>query len=255
MSKQPIRLLLPALMALCLFSCKKQTEDYPTDQLAAYVPLKTGKYITYRLDSTVFKSFGTVPEVHSYQEKHVVDSLLPDALGRSSYRVFRFTRDTAGTGPWQPAGSYFVTPLRNTIEVTENNLRVIKLTLPIQKDNTWKANRYLPDEPMSALYTFSNDLDMSTWDYTYASVQDTIHLKNGVVNDVITVNGIDRSFNAPVMNENSIGYKDYQQDRYAKNIGLVYQEFIMWEYQPPHENVPVGQTTGFGIRRSMIDHN
>ena len=46
-----------------------------------------------------------------------------------------------------------------------------------------------------------------------------------------------------------------KKDRYARGIGLVYQEFIMWEYQPPHENVPVGQTTGFGIRRSMIDHN
>ena len=254
MNKQTRHLVLFTLLTLVFFSCKKSTEDYPTAQLSEYQPLATGKYITYRLDSTVFKSFGTVPEVHSYQEKHVVDSLLPDALGRPSYRVFRFIRDTSGTGPWQPAGSYFITSTRNTIEVIENNLRVIKLTAPIQENNTWKGNRYLPDEPMSQ-YTFSNDLDMNTWDYTYGTIDDTIHLKNVVLDSVITVNGIDRAFNAPVTNQNGIGYKDYIQDRYAKHIGLVYQEFIMWEYQPPHENVPVGQTTGFGIRRSMIDHN
>jgi len=99
MNKQTRHLVLFTLLTLVFFSCKKSTEDYPTAQLSEYQPLATGKYITYRLDSTVFKSFGTVPEVHSYQEKHVVDSLLPDALGRPSYRVFRFIRDTSGTGP------------------------------------------------------------------------------------------------------------------------------------------------------------
>lgn len=255
MSKPSHYLFLSLLAALFLCSCQKKTEDYPSDNLSDYVPLATGKYITYRLDSTVFKSFGTVPEIHSYQEKHVVDAQVPDAMGRPSYRILRYIRDTAGTGPWQPSGSYFITPLRNTLEVIENNLRIVKLTLAIQQDNTWKGNRYLPDEPMSGLYTFSNDVDMSTWDYTYAGINDTMHLKNGIVDSVITVNGIDRYMNAPVTNESAIGFKDYIKDRYARGIGLVYQEFIMWEYQPPHENVPVGQTTGFGIRRSMIDHN
>jgi hypothetical protein len=160
-----------------------------------------------------------------------------------------------GLQPWKPAGSYFITPLGNTIEVIEDNLRVIKLALPLQQDYTWKGNRFLPDNPLKPRYGFQNDLDMEDWDYSYASLGESINLNGQTINDVITVNGIDRSDNVPVLIPNSYGSIDYQQDKYAKGIGLVYQEWVMWDYQPPHENIPVPQKHGFAIKRTMIDHN
>ncbi|MEJ0102227.1 MAG: hypothetical protein WDO19_06580 [Bacteroidota bacterium] len=50
------------LSVVSISSCKKQTETYTSDQLSDYLPLEVGKYITYRLDSTVFLNFGKKEE-------------------------------------------------------------------------------------------------------------------------------------------------------------------------------------------------
>jgi hypothetical protein len=96
---------------------------------------------------------------------------------------------------------------------------------------------------------------MSDWEYTYSSLGESIVLNGQPINDVLTVDGIDLSSNVPVTDLNSYGFIDYMQDKYAKGIGLIYQEFIMWDYQPPNGTVTTGYKTGFGIKRSMIDHN
>lgn len=250
-----LQLITVLLGTLVLFSCKKKTEEFQTDSLLDYVRLQTGKYITYNLDSTVFVNFGRNTEVHSYQEKHVVDAQISDNLGRTGYRIFRYLRDPQGTQPWQAAGSYLIVPTSNTIEVIEDNLRFIKLILPVQQDITWKGHRFLPDEPYSPLYSFQNDFDMADWEYTYSSLGETIELNGQTIPGVLTVDGINISSNVPVTEINSYGFIDYMQDKYAKGIGLVYQEFIMWDYQPPNGSATTGYKTGFGIKRSMIDHN
>lgn len=254
-----LNLIATVLASLLLFSCDHTTEDFKTDQLSDYQPLQPGKYITYRLDSTVFTNFGAVTAIRSFQEKHVVDAQIPDALGRPAYRILRFTRDTAGTQPWAPAGTYFITPLNNTLELVENNLRFVKLVMPIKQDNTWKGNRYLPDDAYGPLFNFNNDFGMDAWDYTYSSVNGTALIKGQTYTGVLTVDGINEAFNATagtatVINPSLIAYVNYLQNKYAKGIGLIYEEYMMWEYQPPN-GTGSGATNGFGIRRSIIDHN
>jgi hypothetical protein len=185
-------LLLTLFAATSLLSCKKKTEEFQTEQLSEYLPLKVGSRITYRVDSTVFwTNFGRTTEVHSYLEKDSIDAQLPDALGRPSYRVFRFQRDTASLGPWVAAGTFFITPLQNTVEVIENNLRVIKLALPIRQDLTWKGNRFLQDEPFSTQYTFSNDDNMAFWDFTYEKTNDVFQYKQQTLDNVLKVVQVD----------------------------------------------------------------
>ncbi|HET6722457.1 MAG TPA: hypothetical protein VFH07_06885, partial [Chitinophagaceae bacterium] len=87
-------------------SCEKETEEFKTDTIADYMPLAVGKYITYRLDSTVFTNFQRTTEIHKYQVKHVVDAQVPDNLGRSSFRILRYLRDSSGTQPWVDNGTY-----------------------------------------------------------------------------------------------------------------------------------------------------
>jgi hypothetical protein len=124
------RLLFLAISSSFLFSCNEK-EELVTESLTDYMPLAAGKYITYRLDSLVFTNFGRTTEIHKYQVKHQVDALITDNLGRPAYRVFRFIRDSAGLQPWQPNGSYFITALADQVEISDDNLRMIKLHLPI----------------------------------------------------------------------------------------------------------------------------
>src|SRR5207248_7431171 len=102
-----------AFIIFSIFSCKKKVEviddtDYQRQRLTELIiPLQAGKYITYRVDSTVFTNFGRTTEVHKYLVKHVVNAAITDNLERPSIRMYTYITDTTGTQPWQPSGSYF----------------------------------------------------------------------------------------------------------------------------------------------------
>jgi hypothetical protein len=241
------------------FSCNK-TEEYATDQLSDYMILTPGKYITYRLDSTVFTNFGRTIEIHKYQVKHVIDAQIPDNLGRPSYRVYVYIRDSAGLQPWQPAGNtYFITALDNQVELTENNLRFIKLHAPFKDAFTWKGNKYLPSDtcggPYCPIYKFSNDDDIQDWDYYYDGNSSSFSYRGINYSNVFTVEEKDESFNVPITVPTSYAAKTRAVEKYSKNIGLVYRVLDLWEYQPNTGNPAGPYYTGFGTTMWMIDHN
>ncbi len=236
-----------------IVSCSTEKEELQAETIADYFNLEKDKFITYRLDSLVFTQSGRAEEVHSYQEKHIVDAQITDNLGQPAFRIFRFQRDTAGTQPWKPAGTYLITPLKNTAEVTEDNMRVIKLIAPVTEGSTWKGNRFLSTEPFSLKYNFSNDDNMEDWDFTIDQRGETLLLNGKTLTNVTTVLSIDEALNAPVTDVGSYGARTLGVEKFAKGIGLVYQEFEMWEYQPNSGGTPY--KVGFGVKRSMIEHN
>lgn len=185
------------LFVLITFSgCVKKFDtanenDYKPERLTEIFPLQTGKYITYQLDSTVFTNFGTNTETHSYQEKDVIDAPVTDALGRQSYRVYRFIRDLAGTQPWQSNGSYFITLLSDQVEVVDNNQRYVKVHLPIKKDFSWSGNQYLADDAYDQFYNFINDNFIQDWKFTYKSISDTFTYKQQKLSNIINIVQVD----------------------------------------------------------------
>ncbi|MCB0777906.1 MAG: hypothetical protein KDB99_16495, partial [Chitinophagaceae bacterium] len=162
----PRYFLILALVAASFFSCNEK-EVFTSEAIESYIPLQQGKYIVFRLDSLVFTNFGRTIETHRYQEMHEVDTLITDNLGRPSYRIFVYQRDSLGTTPWAPVSTYFITPLGNQFEKVENNLRFISMHLPLRDGYSWKGNKYLPTNPYGTLYNFSNDDNMGDWDYYY----------------------------------------------------------------------------------------
>ena len=73
-------------------SCKKEKANFNSESINDYFPLQVGKYITYRLDSTLFVSFGDRDTVVSYQAQDRVDAQVTDNLGRPAYRIIRYIR-------------------------------------------------------------------------------------------------------------------------------------------------------------------
>jgi len=251
--KSRLPLLLSITLACGLLSCSK-TEDFQTDLIEEYFPLAPGKYITYRLDSLVFVNFERDIETHRYQVKHLVDAEVQDNLGRPSYRIYRFIRDSAGLTDWVPNGTYYITPGEDEVEVIEDNLRFVKLHMPIREGYSWEGNRYLPDNPYSSLYDFSNDRDMETWEYYYDRFESIFSHQGYDYSDVWTVEQQDVASNIPVSDPGSFGFKSRAVDKYAKGIGPVYREYYLYEYQPNPSGVSPFYS-GFGIQMWMIDHN
>lgn len=235
-------------LCILLVSCKKETVTSYSEPLTDYFPLETGKYITYQLDSTVTVSFGTQFVVNSYQLQDRVEEKITDNNGREGFRINRYIRLNSNQG-WTPYMVLMAIPSRNSIEYYENNLRYIKLMAPIREGFSWKGNAYID--------TYSNDLGVTYldgWDYTYDSMHAPLTINDVTIDSTITVSERDEFLGQdPSIPGTLYGEKTYAVEKYAKHIGLVYREFIHWEYQAPPDRV--AYYAGYGIKMTMIDHN
>ncbi len=235
--------------AILLNSCKKRIDDFTSAPLSDYYPLQVGKYITYDLDSTVFFNFGQRDTVIKYQVQDRVDAQITDNTGRNGYRIIRFIRKNE-TQDWLPNNTFMAVPTQNSIEFIENNLRFIKLTLPVNAGYSWKGNSYIDT------YSFSSQVRyLDGWEYIYDSVNVPLTLRNVTVDSTIKVVQIDEFLGEdPKLPGAIYGEKNYSVEKYAKDIGLVFKEFIHWEYNgaQPGNNASY---VGYGIRISMTDHN
>lgn len=233
-----------------LVGCDKK-EDYISEPLTDYLNLEIGKFVRYRLDSTLFINFGQKDTVVKYQAKDVVEAEIMDALGRPSFRVVRYLSDTTGTKPWVPSDTYMITPTRESVEIIENNFRYLKLKLPIKEGFSWKGNSYISTQSSDKDWIFRF---MDDWDYVYENLGQSFKvLNNQTVESTVTINQRDDIAGFP--NDPGL-YSEYtfSKEVFGKGIGLIYRDFLHWEYQPPTGGNP-GYKEGYGIKLVMIDHN
>jgi len=255
--KRTLRILFTGIaISFVALSCRKQTGTVETAPLDSYLPLQVGKYIRYRLDSTLFINFGQTDTVRSYDAKDVVDGQITDNEGRPVYRIVRYLRDLNSIveKDYSEDLTYWITPTKTSIELSENNLRFMKLKLPVTEGFNWHGNSFLPVTPYYEYFQFSNDEDIALWNYTYQDVNTSALINDNVYDSTVSVIQVADSSNVPIVFPDGLAYKNYWLEQYAKNVGLVYKEVWMWEYQPPNSGNP-GYTTGFGLRMSILDHN
>jgi len=244
---------------MVLFGCKKSSSiNFPSAQLSDYLQLQSGKYITYRLDSLEFTNFGTQRTIVSYQAMDLVDTIITDNLGRVGWRINRYLNDTAASGSWVFNETYMITPTRNDVEVVENNLRFIKLVLPIVDGFNWSGNSYIDTNvPIDTNGSINTDPDLSyfaNWTYTYDSVGLPYTTLSGIVPNAIIINQANQYYGDST-NSSAPSGVTYSQEVYGKGIGLIYKSLIYWQYQPPNIQDPVSSYFGYGITLNMIDHN
>ena len=239
--------LLATILCAALDSCKKENDQFSTIAISDYQPLQTGKYVTYRLDSLVYLSFGTRDTTISYEAKFEVDSMITDNLNRPAYRIFRYLRKES-TDPWTPSGTYMAINTGNSLEFVENNLRFIKLLAPVRDGVTWKGNSFIDTYSINSELKYMND-----WDYTYASVEQPATVGSYNLDKTITIQQRDEVIGDPDF-LSSYTEINFSEEKYAKGIGLVYKKFFHAEFQG--DPAPGYFADGsYGITLTMIDHN
>ena len=123
-----------------IFSCKTEKDNFDRDFGHDYMRLEVGKYIVYQVDSVIFDPTGDslISYSYSFIKDEIVDTL-HDNLGELVYRTERFVRKNE-TDPWQ-IQKVFAQSIQGDHGtqgiVTEDNLRYIKLTFPIEVSNSW----------------------------------------------------------------------------------------------------------------------
>jgi hypothetical protein len=242
--------LLPIVLCVVLFgACKKQSEELQVVPISDYAPLKAGKYITYSLDSLVYTSFGTVETHRFYEVKYQVMDSITDNLGRKAFRTVRYIR-TLPAGNFVADNTAMAVNTGSRYEFVENNLKYFKLTLPIADNNSWKGNSAID---LIVNPATGEDLSyLADWDYTYANVGTAKKVGTFNLANTLTVNQKNDSTNLPITPTTNIAYKDFSQEIYAKDIGMVYRNFLHFEYQKTATSFVY---KGYGVKLTMIDHN
>ena len=248
-------------LVVTITSCKK-TISYPAIPLTDYyITLQVGKYVTYRLDSLNFYYYGQLDTITSYLAKDSVEGTSVDGTGATVWSVTRYLSDTSGDS-WRPTETYTVSPTKQTIDMTENNLRFIKLAWPLDVGFSWTGNTYLPYAPYQDFFQYSSytNLSLGSWNYTYTQVNQPFTVANGVTYDsattVLQLPQAPDSTNVPITDPTSFASATYWSETYGKHIGLIYRHTEMWEYQPPTpDGSQTGYKIGFEMTMSVVDHN
>ena len=216
------------LITIVLISCEKRTESYPSDEIDQYYSMQIGKFIQYRLDSMKFTDFGVTDTTVYYQAKDVVEEAFTDNSGRPGWKVVRYLRDTLGIKPWQPAMTYIVTPTRESLEIVEDNFRFEKMKLPVKDGYSWKGNKYISVNSSDPNWNYDFLFD---WDYTYESTGLPFPVFNGeMIQNTVTINQVDETLGNPA-DDKSYSERTFGKEVYAKEVGLIYREFMHYTYQ------------------------
>lgn len=244
MKKLLLAILVGGLVFGAFTGCEKKTETFQSATIPDYFPLAVGKVFIYRLDSTITAPFGTSLLVKSYQAMDTIESTFADNKGRLSYRIFRFTRDTLGLQPWKFAATYYATPTSTTVEYVDNNQRSVKLHLPVKDGYAWPGNSFIN----SFAY-------LDNWQYEYKNVDAKLTINNKSYDNTISVLQIDETSPAGAFNASlSFQEKVYSKEIYAKNVGLVYKEFLYWMWQKPSAAAGAFQDNSYGVKMQLISY-
>lgn len=239
-------IIVSVVLCMVLVACKKmETLSYPP--LSDYYPLQVGKTFTYRLDSTIRLPFGVGLTVKYYLAKDSVESQFNDAQGRPSFRIYRYVTDTLKSQPWTYKVTNIVTFDHNNqwIEYVENNLRYILLRQPLSEGFNWNGNSYIDTRSANSTVRY-----LEGWDYTYQDMHLPFTVRKGTFDSTITVLQADEMFPpGPFDPSAPITQKNYSKEVYAKGVGLIYKEFLHWEWQSGHY-----MDDAYGVKLNLVDY-
>lgn len=238
-----------------LNACGDKKVEMTSPAIAEYFPMQPGKFITYRLDSTVLTQFGRDTTVRSYRVRDLVDAEITDAVGRKSYRIVRTISNATGTNPFVPTATFAAIPEKTDwIEYVENNLRFMKLRFPIIEGFQWKGNSFIDANSINSPVRYLAD-----WTYQYQNVGEPFTVNGKTYPNTITILQRDEIVPEGPFNPNFFKQFDFSVEVYASGVGLVYKNFQHKVWQPP--TPPPDSRPGywedgsFRITLSALDHN
>jgi hypothetical protein len=212
--------LLVSLLVLCLHSCKKDSKDTTNNIVLGYdyYPLKTGSYIIYNVEEiTIDAAVGKFDTLRYQLKELLADTIFSTDSTIKRYKIDRFIR-LDSTLAWDVKNVWQVIQSKICLIRIEDNVSLVKQVYPMSTGQTWNINRYdtLPQKT-NTLLSFDK--------------QDTL---NGKIYDKVAQT-VQADFS-------SFYQKQYETEKYARGIGLIYKQLIDIESQSLDQNHPVNIT-------------
>jgi hypothetical protein len=197
------------LVVMVLAACKKDNSTDKIDLGYNYFPTTVGSYIVYDVDSTFYNDFYNPTKVTNYkfQLKEKYESVFTDNQNRPTLRIERYVKPfdsiiPYADRPWQLRNVWMANKTISAAEKVEDNIRFVKLSFPVNVTQSWNGNA-------------QNILAEQTYSYSFFDKARSIG--NASFDSVLRVKQCDELY---------ITEKHYQVEFYARNIGLIYKEWI-----------------------------
>lgn len=181
---------------LLLFSCKPEKIAEPADVGYDYFPLTEGQWLLYDVDSTVWDDFTSQIYHYNSQILELTESRFTDNTGNEAFRIERYYRKN-DTIDWALLDVWSANLTSASAEKVEENLRFIKMSFPVRRNQQWNGNakNYLDEE-----------------EYTYKNLFQPLNTGQWQFDSTVTV---EHSNNINLIEE------DIRYEIYARNTGLV----------------------------------
>lgn len=205
-------ILLPVLLASVLTACRKETVPV-TDRGTAYYPYAEGLWWEYDMDSTWYNDFSGDTVHRQFILREEFDSFFVAVNGTTAIRIERYYRDDE-TQPWSgPRIWWTYTTTDYAVKVEENN-PFVKLIFPLDEGSQWNGNRL-------------NSMDARTY---------TCETKNAPYN--INGNTFDSTTTILQADYETLLEKQFYQEVYARNVGLVHRSVTDIRGYTDSDNIP-----------------
>lgn len=193
-------LILILLGAVCLFSCKKDKDDYVAPDIGHnYAGMEVGKYIIYDVDSFFYDDFTATIDTSIYQIKEEVVEKYTDLEDEEAFKIHRYKKEKDSLN-WVLTDVWNAKLTQTNFQKVEENVRFVKLIFPVRANITWNGNSM-------------NNLDELRYEYTSIDALETIggHTFGNVLS---------------VLQEEDINLisQTLFEEKYARGVGLVYKK-------------------------------
>ncbi len=195
------------LMCLVSFSCRKKqkSSSEPINLGKEYYPETIGKFVVYDVDSTWYNELTFQPTTVKYRVKEKLTQVFTDNENKPAIRLERYIKKFNPNKPYDSIpytirDVWQVNVTDKNVEAVEENVRYVKLIFPVEANKTWKGN-------------VKNTLAERDYTYSYIDKVETINGK-----------GLDKVLQVKQIDFKTLISYQYEIEKYAKGVGLVYRE-------------------------------
>jgi hypothetical protein len=230
-------LLLLSICLTCIFvlpGCKQEKDTLTIDYKYDYLPLDTGHYVIYDVDSIHYSYTGVEQrDTVSYQLMELVADTFYDNQNRLNYRLEIYRRSTP-VEPWVINRVWYAFKDVTNVQKVEDDIRFIKMVFPPEDGKIWNGNQYAPQ---TGAFEY-----LANWEYSYSDLDQPKTIGNLNFDSTVVVNEWD--------DENGV-QKNFSREIYAKGVGLVYRQFEMLSSPVINSDWEAGNMNGFRIRMTV----
>jgi len=188
------------LSAFCLFSCKKDKEDYVAPDIGHnYAGMEVGRYVLYDVDSLFYDDFTNTVDTSIYQIKEEVVEKYIDLENEEAFKIHRYKKEKDSLN-WVLKDVWNAKLTQTNFQKVEENVRLVKLIFPVRANVNWNGN-------------VMNNMGELRYEYSYIDVPETI-------------GGISLLYVLRVLQNENINLisQTLFEEKYARDIGLVYKK-------------------------------